>query len=392
MTSFSKTCLVLSALALVGCGPNGNTNSNLNINVNINGNGNTNDNSFANDNENSPAVNPKFSEINDFLYQLQDEPELDLEAIGATAFDLVIMDYSRDGSEEGEFGADEIQALKDSPGGTKIVLAYISIGEAEIGRFYFDNSWITPNPDTSPDEPFELTGQAPEFLAPPNPDWPDNFKVRYWLELWQQIIISNPGNHPIIGDNLSYLDRIIDAGFDGIYMDIIDAYEFFGPDEIEGNDENRHSAANMISFVMAIADHARYERGLSEFIIVPQNGAAIIDESSYVADALQLGTDVEEEAELQEVLYFAAIDAIGVEDTLYFGDKDEDNPFAPDEDRNVIIDLYRQQGNLVLATDYLTQDNTIDDFYDRARDLNWIPYATVRALDQININPTQPPD
>ena len=45
-----------------------------------------------------------YDEPNDFVYQLQN-------------IDLVIMDYSRDGSDEEKFTADEISALKDSPGG-----------------------------------------------------------------------------------------------------------------------------------------------------------------------------------------------------------------------------------------------------------------------------------
>ena len=53
-------------------------------------------------------------EPNDFVYQLQ---RIDLTAIGKTKFDLVIMDYSRDGSDEQRFTADQISALKTSPGG-----------------------------------------------------------------------------------------------------------------------------------------------------------------------------------------------------------------------------------------------------------------------------------
>lgn len=39
--------------------------------------------------------------------------------------------------------------------------------------------------------------------------------------LWQAIIYGN--------DN-SYLKKIIDAGFDGVYLDIIDAFEYFTND------------------------------------------------------------------------------------------------------------------------------------------------------------------
>jgi endo-alpha-1,4-polygalactosaminidase (GH114 family) len=64
-------------------------------------------------------------EPNDFVYQLQ---RMNLEAIGETRFDLVITDYSRDGSDEKKFTADQINALKNSPGGPKTVLSYMSIG------------------------------------------------------------------------------------------------------------------------------------------------------------------------------------------------------------------------------------------------------------------------
>ena len=70
-------------------------------------------------------------EPNDFVYQLQ---RIDLEAIGETKFDLVIMDYSRDGSDERKFTAPQIRTLKSSPGGPKTVLSYMSIGEAEDYR------------------------------------------------------------------------------------------------------------------------------------------------------------------------------------------------------------------------------------------------------------------
>ena len=44
-----------------------------------------------------------YDEPNDFVYQLQN---IDLDTLGQTEFDLVIMDYSRDGSDEEKFTAD----------------------------------------------------------------------------------------------------------------------------------------------------------------------------------------------------------------------------------------------------------------------------------------------
>ena len=51
-----------------------------------------------------------------------------------------------------------------------------------------------------------------------NPNWPGNYKVRYWEQSWKDIIYGN--------DN-SYLKKILDAGFDGVYLDIIDAFEYY---------------------------------------------------------------------------------------------------------------------------------------------------------------------
>ena len=51
-----------------------------------------------------------------------------------------------------------------------------------------------------------------------NPNWAGNFKVQYWNPTWQSIIY---------GNETSYVKKIINAGFDGVYLDIIDAFQYF---------------------------------------------------------------------------------------------------------------------------------------------------------------------
>ncbi|NPA44475.1 MAG: hypothetical protein GXO49_02970, partial [Chlorobi bacterium] len=80
---------------------------------------------------------------------------------------------------------------------------YMSIGEAENYRYYWQEEWNT---------------NKPEWLDKENPDWEGNYKVWYWNKDWQNIIYGN--------DN-SYLKKILDAGFDGVYLDIIDAFEYY---------------------------------------------------------------------------------------------------------------------------------------------------------------------
>ena len=139
-------------------------------------------------------------DVHSWLYQLQ---RMNIDSIAASSYDLVVMDYSSDGSADGEFTSSQIQQLKDTG---KIVLSYMSIGEAEDYRYYCQSDWTEGNP---------------LWLGPTNQAWVGNYKVRYWMDGWKSIIMGSPD---------AYLDKIIAAGFDGIYLDIIDAYYFFGPE------------------------------------------------------------------------------------------------------------------------------------------------------------------
>lgn len=124
-----------------------------------------------------------------------------INALSLTDFDLLIIDaYFHDSL----LTYTDIQTLGNkASGGSRIVLAYMSIGEAENYRYYWKNDW-----NTAP----------PEWLGEENPDWPGNFRVEYWNPHWQDIIF---------GNDSSYTKKIVDAGFDGVYLDIIDAFEYY---------------------------------------------------------------------------------------------------------------------------------------------------------------------
>lgn len=125
-----------------------------------------------------------------------------LDAIQNTNYDLVIMDLFFEGTVE--LTLEDITSLKIKlNGGSRLIIAYMSVGEVEDYRYYWNSDWEN-NP--------------PVWLEEENPNWEGNYKVRYWEEDWQDIIF---------GNNDSYLKKILDAGFDGVYLDIIDAFEYF---------------------------------------------------------------------------------------------------------------------------------------------------------------------
>jgi cysteinyl-tRNA synthetase len=257
------------------------------------------------------------------------------------------MDYSWDGSEENRFQADDIAEVKNSPGGPKTVLAYLSIGEAEDYRWYWDENWDADG-DGEPDP------GAPSWLGSSNPDWPGNYKVQYWDQDWQAIV-------------REYLDTIIAIGYDGVYLDVVDAYEYWGPDGESGL--NRPTAEmEMVDLVKSIAAHARVELGVTGFIVVPQN-------------AEELGTHSD---------YLSAVSGIGREDVFYFDDEpvDDEEVELTAED----LDRYRNAGRPVLVIDYCREPAHVDDFYSRALERGFVPYATVRDLDSLTINPGHEPD
>ncbi len=183
--------------------------------------------------------------VDSWAYWLQN---IRIEELKGTPFDLVVIDYSRDGSSSGVFSAAEIKTLQDEG---KIVLAYFSIGEAEEYRFYWQKAWETGNPS---------------FIGPENPEWPGNYKVRYWDSRWWKTVLR------------PYLDRIIQAGFDGVYLDLIDSYYYWG--EREGSaDAMRLYADRMASLILQIAEYGQ-SRKEDDFAVCIQNGLAVLSESS----------------------------------------------------------------------------------------------------------------
>jgi cysteinyl-tRNA synthetase len=156
-------------------------------------------------NENADTIR-QLSQVKNFLYLINlsgynTRAEF-INAVAATNYDALVTDlFFNDGV---AFTAAEVEQLsKKANGGIRMVICYMSIGEAENYRYYWQNSWAT---------------QKPAWLDAENPNWPGNYKVKYWTPEWQSIIYGNSG---------SYAKKIVDAGFSGVYLDIIDAFEYY---------------------------------------------------------------------------------------------------------------------------------------------------------------------
>ncbi len=271
-------------------------------------------------------------EPNDFLYQLQNPS---FKRIAATEFDLIVSSISLAGN-----SPETLKALRANSPDKKLILAYMSIGQAETYREYWQNDW-RHNP--------------PTWLAEKDETWPDDYWVRYWTSDWQDIIYGSPD---------SYLDRIIALGFDGVYLDRVDAYQYF---EDKGRDD---AGQEMTDFIM---DFTKYARAKSPgFGVFPQN-------------AEELGIIFPD--------YLELVTGTGVEGLYYGNPRDhEASPKGWTSDREEILDKWVEAGKLVLTIDYTLRPEQIADAYERARAHGYIPYVTDRSLRRIRINKGFEPD
>ncbi len=187
-----------------------------------------------------------------------------VQVLAACDRDWIILDSSYGTGPAGRWTRDEIRRIRAGKPRRKVI-AYLSIGEAETYRSYWQQSWDR-NRDGKPDR------DAPGFLMNENPEWKGNYRVRYWDAGWQRIAGKE-------------LDRIIDQGFDGVWLDVVDVFEFF---EKKGGKyiDNRVNKAtgntfrkDMILFVCSLAAVAR--RSAPGFLVIPQNGSQLLADPGY---------------------------------------------------------------------------------------------------------------
>jgi cysteinyl-tRNA synthetase len=264
--------------------------------------------------------------IHNWVYWL-DTPKL--QQISATNFELAVIDYSADGSAAGAFTAQQINALRQTTCQRRVV-AYLSIGEAESYRWYWHSGWQTGNPG---------------WLGPIDPNWTGNYWVNYWDPAWQQLIYR-------------YLDKIIAADFDGVYLDRIDAYQ---ESYATGHEDD------MVQFVSTLAQYARSHSPLgSDFGIIVQNAEG-------------LGAKHPD--------YVRLVTGIGREE-VYVRATNKPTSAAARTRMEQSLDLFRQnsQGHLVLTVDYANQPDLVSAAYQQSQAKGYVPYVTTVKLNRLQIN------
>ena len=309
--------------------------------------------------------------INSWFYHLGFEPDAQIVTqMVMSQYDLVVLEPIVTDRENRTFPIDDLVAeLHDAPH-PKIVLAYIDIGQAEDWRTYWEAEWGIGNP---------------AWIVAADPDgWEGNYPVAFWHEEWQEIWL-DPDD--------GYLQQLLDAGFDGIYLDWVEAY----------SDDNVRAAAEaadvdpedeMIAWISRLAAYGRAHN--PDFIVIGQNAPELVENDAYVA--LVDGIAQEQtwfdgaadnnppgdcplpatEADVDTDAYYARLSAAC---QFLYDEYPESTLHVSSEWYLTYLTLARDKGLTVLTVDYAVEPANVRQAHIAARQNGFVPFAGERALD-----------
>lgn len=313
----------------------------------------------------SPAPDPgpgdkgreqRLNEAQTWMYQIQElnEPGA-LATLAATNYPLLVLEPGQNFTDSPYNMAEIISTLRTAPDGTeRLLLAYVDIGQAEDYRDYWQSNWVAPTADE---------GGDPEFLLTIDPDgWSGNYVVAYWDTRWKDMWT---GPNGIVAE-------LAEAGFDGIYMDWVEAYDDEGVIAL-ASDSGLNEAEEMLKFIEEM--DAAGEAVSEDFLIVAQNAPYLIDEDP--------------------TWYGEIINALAVEDTWWHGDGDVpwDDPRAGDlherhegdyttPARLAQYKQYTDRGIPVFTVDYCLSEANAAQVYQDSRAAGLRPLVTQVPLSQ----------
>ena len=148
-----------------------------------------------------------------------------------------------------------------------IIIAYISVGEADDERRYWETWKPTDIAYQIDSIPRTKTDQNDNMFIGEDPGWPGSYFVDASNQKWQNIILN---------EELPYILALGDSKYDGIVMDLIDVV-----DEYEGKPKEEEMRQGMVDLIRQI------KQKYPDLIVIPNRGFGIINEMSPYIDAFK---------------------------------------------------------------------------------------------------------
>ena len=265
-----------------------------------------------------------------------------VEEAARSPYDLLVLDATMGLDSGRAFRPDEIARLKRKPDGSRrLVVSYLSVGESEDYRAdYFS--------------PEYLSEDAPDWLGPENPQWQGNRVIRFCHEGWQRTIIGDEQGRNVYNSiDPSPLYRLIELGFDGIYLDRVDVYA-------EVRKECPDAERKMVDFVARIGAHARKRE--PGFLVILQNAEELVRHGRMMD----------------------TIDAIAKEDLFYGADHSQNlNSAGAISGSLAHLKAVKAAGRPVFVIDYVLSAEKKADARRRITEQGFIPYIGPRNLGRL---------
>ena len=267
---------------------------------------------------------------------------LKIDQAARSPYDLLVVDATTGLASGRRFQHEEVERLKQKPGGgRRILLSYLSVGEAEDYRpDYFTAEYLTED--------------APDWLMHENPDWKGNRLIKYCSEGWQQTMLGDEHGRSVYNSiEPSPLYRMIELGFDGVYLDRVDVYA-------EIRKECPDGERRMVEFIARLAAHARKKN--PHFFVVLQNAEELV----------------------QHKKMMEAIDAVAKE-SLFYGWGGTSNGASQGAIQGALryLKMAKEAGRAVFVVDYANTRAKAETAVRRNTDLGFVPYVGPRALDAL---------
>ncbi|MCP3682869.1 MAG: hypothetical protein GY861_09285 [bacterium] len=327
--------------------------------------------------ENISNVTSDLNKVQTWLYFLGFDIEPAIDEIIDSDYDMVVIEPIFTEKENQDFDKEIINKIKNSAGANvenKIVIAYIDIGQAESFRYYWRDGWEIGDP---------------RFIVGEDPDlWEECYPVAFWDNTWQDIWFRGVDGYD------AQLKMIIDAGFDGVYLDWVEAYSDYNVME-QAENEGINAVEEMKNFVKKIGD---YGTGFDpDFIVISQNAAELCKDDDYVStiDAIAQeqvwfdgGADGNPEGDCPLPATDEDIETEEYEDSLskeclntYF-DLPEGTLHVSSEEYIDYLNIAKDKGLIVFTVDYAIKERNINYAYTESKKLGFIPFVSNRELNQ----------
>lgn len=254
------------------------------------------------------------------MYVLQG---VDPAAIAEAPFDVKVVDIYNDSG--AMFTPTQVAQMGGGPG-SALLLGYFSIGEAEVYRDYFSSI-------------------PKSALGPENPQWKGNYEVAFWTQEWRTVATT-------------YLDKVIAAGYDGIYFDVVDEYQqAWAQANCPGGAAGAEQA--MADLVAYLADYAHAKN--PAFKIWANNAEELLTNQTY----------------------FSHLDGM-FKENLFYTDSGSKQPSSETQYSMSLLQMMLAAGKDVIAIEYVSDSAKIADVETQAAHYNVGYYTADINLDGIS--------